>query len=690
MSESTGPVTVISSVAEFEFRSMMGTEELGQPFRYDVKLLSKSATVPVEKMLGSTMAIELTRRDDTPRHFHGYVTEFSLIDMLGEHVIYGVTLRPWLHLLSHRTRCRIYKGTALDIVKEIADAEEYKGHSVLEEGLIKKENLGTYEFVVQFRESDFDFFMRVLERDGIYYYFEHTQEQHKLVLTNDGGYEVGKYDELLYRPPSGHSTEIQESIDEWRAHHALTVGKLTNREFSYKAPNTELLAKADVPPMQAIKHLEVYDYPAGYFDPGQGEPLATRRLETLQVPGVRYEGTTNARVVGAGMVFSLAEHPFKAFNMQYLIYAARFQIVSHTARSGAPVSAGGDVMRASLVALESARPYHPVPRTPKPAMPSVQSAIVVGELPSEEVFLDDKEYCRVKVRFPWDPDPDKTGKNSCWVRVSQNWAGTGFGVQFHPRLGQEVLVGFLEGDPDRPIIVGRVYNDDNRPPYTSPTQSGIKTDSTVDKSINSFNEIRFEDKAGSEELFVQAQKTHTVNVKGNRSVTVGGTQTTSVTRKETRIYKDTRETTVETGTDKLHVKAGLRTSIFDQGRDESVNNVQDKLTVTSGDGKLVEVTNGYVIRTGTGFNLSDKGETSKVTLGLPEGEIVINAGNKITINVGSSKIELTATGVTIDGAAIKLTGNSSNSLSLQDQKATLVGGTEVVVTGPAAIKLNSP
>lgn len=707
MSESTGPVTVISSVAEFEFRSMMGSEELGQPFRYDVKLLHKSADVPVDKMLGSTMAIELMRRDDTPRYFHGYVTEFSLTDMVGDFVVYSVTLRPWLHLLSHRIRCRIYKGTALEIVKELTDAEEYQGHSHLVEGMLKKENLPTYEFVVQFNESDANFFSRVLERDGIYFYFEHSKEQHKLVLTNDGGYDVAKYGKLLYRPPSKISTEVQESVSDWRSHYAMTVGKLTNRDFSYKAPNTDLLAKAEVPPLQAIKHLEAYDYPAGYFDPAQGEPLATRRLETLQVPGARYEGTTNARVVGAGMVFTLAEHPFKAFNLEYLIYGARFQIVSHTAQSGNSVSQlSGDVMQASIIALEKARPFHPTRRAPKPAMPGVQSAIVVGESPKgEEIFLDDKEYCRVKVRFPWDPDPDTTGKNSCWVRVSQSWAGSGFGVQFHPRLGQEVLVTFLEGDPDRPIIVGRVYNDENRPPYTSPTQSGIKTDSTIDKSIKNYNEIRFEDKAGSEDLFVQAQNTHTINVKGNRSISVGGTQSTTVTKKETRTYKDTRETTVEAGTDKLHVKAGLRTSIFDQGRDETVNNKQDKLLVTGGDGKLVEVVNGYVLRTGTGLDLSDAAASSKVTLGLPKGEVVINAETKITINVGSSKLELTKTDatlsvggstikltaaeITVDGTLIKLTGNTASKLELTGPTATLAAGTTVTVSGPMGVNLNT-
>jgi len=694
MSESQGPVTVISSVAEFEFRSLLGTEELGQPFRYEVELLNRSATVPAEKILGSTMSIELKQRDGALRYFHGYVTDFSLSGIAGELVVYSVTLRPWLHLLAHRTRCRIYKGTALEIVKEIANAEEYKGHSVIEEGMLERENLPTYEFVVQFRESDFDFLMRVLERDGIYYYFEHTKEQHKLKLTNDGGYDVAKYSEILYRPPSTNSTEVQESIDGWHAHHSLTVGKLTSREFSYKAPSVDLLARAEVTPKQAIPHLEVYDYPAGFFESGKGEPLAARRLETLQVRNVRYEGTSNVRMIGAGMVFSLAEHPFKAFNMQYLIYAAQFQIVSHASTSVSNINPGGDVMRVSFIALERARPFHPTPRTPKPTMPGVQSAIVVGESPGgEEVFLDDKEYTRVKVRFPWDPDPDKTGKNSCWVRVSQGWAGAGFGVQFHPRLGQEVLVGFLEGDPDRPIIVGRVYNDENRPPYPSPTLSGIKTDSTIDENHSDFNEIRFEDKAGQEELFVQAQKTHTVKVKGNRSVTVGGTETIEITKKETRTYKDTRETTIEKGTDKLHVMAGLRTSIFDQGRDETVNNKQDKLAVTAADGKLINVTNAFSIQTGTGLSMADEGGTSKVLLGGSgqagaPGHILMEAATGIIIKVGDSKIEITADGIAIDGTMVVLTGNKTNSLDLAGSTAKLLGASDVIVTGPVGIKLN--
>lgn len=690
MSESVGPVTVTSSVGEFEFRSMLGSEELGQPFRYDLELLHRSAKLAPEQMLGSTLTVHLTRRDGKVRHFNGYVTDFSLSGIAGELVVYSVTLRPWLYLLGHRTHCRIFKGTSVDIVKELCNADEYKGISALAEGLILKEKLPTYEFVVQFRESDLNFLSRVLERDGLYYYFEHQESLHTLVLTDSGGFDVPDYQQLSFRPPSRHSEEVQESVDDFRSHYSFTAGELTTKDFSYKAPAIDLRAKARVEPPQVIKHIEAFDYPGGYFEIEAGQDLATRRLETLQVGGARFEGTTNVRTISAGQVFTLAEHPFSAFNRQYLIYAAQFQIVSHAAVSSAGIAGGGDVMRASLLALDAARPFHPLPRAPKPAMTGVQTAIVVGEPSEQEIHLDPSDYCRVKVKFPWDRDPDTTGKNSCWVRVSQDWAGSDFGVQFHPRIGQEVLIGFIEGDPDRPIVVGRVYNDANRPPFTSTTQSGIRTNSTPDGGIQNYNEIRFEDKKGAEELFVQAEKTHTVNVKGSRSVSVGGTQSTSVTGNETRTYQADRKTDVFGG-DTLYVEQ-LRMTNFSGGRDQTVSGGQDVLLVLGND-KQTEVGKSWVIKTATGYKLADNANTK---LELAGGQVLISAPAEIKLQCGGTTVVLTPEGVTIDAKSIKLTGattieasGNGNTLKLDAAGASLTSSSEVVVVGPAGVKLNS-
>lgn len=690
MSQSKGPVTVTSTVAEFEFRSMVGTEEVGQPFTYHVELLHKSAKLSAESMLGSTLALHLARRDAKVRHFHGYVTDFSLSGSEGEYVIYSVTLRPWLYLLSHRTHCRIFKGDAIEIVKQLCDAIEYRGISVLKEGSLKKDKLHKYEFVVQFRESDFNFMMRVLERDGIYFYFEHAEDLHTLVLTDSGGHEVAGYKTLTYRPPSRNTEELLETVDNWRSHHSFVAGELTTKDFSYKAPTVDLKARAQSDPGQVIKHLEAFDYPGTYFDIGDGPALATRRLQTLQVGGARFEGTTNVRAVSAGQIFTLAEHPFSAFNRGYFVHSAQFQIVGHALTSSSGIAAGGDVMQASILALDTSRPFYPQPRTPKPTMTGIQTATVVGEGNGAEVYLDPNGYTRVKVKFAWDRDDDTTGKNSCWVRVSQGWAGTDFGMQFHPRLGQEVLVGFIEGDPDRPIIVGRVYNDANRPPYTSPTQGGIKTNSTPDGSIQNFNEIRFEDKKGSEELFFQAEKTHTVNVKGSRSVTVGGTQSTTVTKKETRTYKDDRQTDV-TFEDRLTV-GKLRTTTFSGGRTQTVTGGKDELFVVKAD-KETTVDLSWTLKTGTGYKLADK-ETTK--LELVGGKILIEAPTELRLKCGDTTIVLTPDSVKIDTKTVIITGatsleagGSGNKLVLDKAGATVTSATEVVVNGPNGIKLNS-
>lgn len=695
MTASAQLVTVKSEVAEFEFRSMLGMEEVGQPFRYDVELQSANTKITPEAMIGSSMTISVTRRDGKKRHFNGYVTDFSLSGSVGDVRVYSLTLRPWLYLLSHRTHCRIFSGDAIDIVKQVCNAVEYGGLSVLKEGPIFRERLPKYEYVVQFRESDFNFVMRVLERDGIYFYFEHTEEMHALVLVDSGGFTVPDYDMLRYRPPGAGGDEVQERVDSWRSHHSFTVGELTTKDFSYKAPLVDLKAKAVSPPPQVIKHIEAFDYPGTYFDLGRGPEVAKRRLQTLQVGSARFEGTTNVRMLSAGQLFKLADHPVAAFNREYLVHTTQFQIVSHGQASGAGVAVGGDVMRASIVALDSSRPFHPIPRTPKPTMTGVQTAIVVGDGTGEDRYKEktavqkakevviDEVYGRVKIKFSWDLDPDTTGKNSCWVRVSQAWAGSDFGVQFHPRLGQEVLVEFIEGDPDRPIIVGRVYNDANKPPYSSPTQSGIKTNSTPDGVPSQCNEIRFEDKLGAEELYVQAEKTHTVNVKGSRSVSVGGTQTTSVTGKETRTYQADRQTDV-LGQDTVFVQL-MRTENYSGGRYQVVSGGGDDALVLE-NAKTTKVDQSWTISTGQGYKVADK-ETTK--LELDKGKVLIEAPSEVKLKCGDTTVVLTPDAVTISSKTVTVTGHGTSVLTLDAAGATLKSATEVVVVGPSGVKLNS-
>jgi type VI secretion system secreted protein VgrG len=537
------PVTVTHTVEGFHFRSMVGTEEISQPFRYDVELLHESAKLTAEQMLGSNMTLHVVVADGSIRHFNGFVTDFSLRGIVGENALYALTLRPWLSLLEHRINCRILKGKSIDIVKTI-----FADHGAIAQvtpGTLV-DSYPTYEFVVQYRESDLNFVMRTLEKDGIYFYFTHTDGHHSLVLTDADHLKLENYATVQYRPPDVNSEEFQETISDWRAYHSLKPGKLVTKDYNFENATAKLLSEVARPGNHPAGDLEAYDFPGGYAEQGEGDKIVKRRLDALQVARSRFEGAGNVRGFSAGQAFTLEGHPFEDLNKEYLVYSVNFQIVSHALESSSRVAPHGDLMRASVVAFLAADPFRPAPRTPRPSMTGIQTAKVVGSTGSE-IDTDPRGYGRVKIKFPWDRDANEEGANSCWVRVSQAWAGTNFGAVFHPRIGQEVLVDFLEGDPDRPIIVGRVYNNKNMPAYTLPinqTQSGIRSRSSLEGGLQNFNEIRFEDKKGSEELFIQAEKTQTTTVKGSQSISVGGNRSVTTTGKEEITVKQNRKVTV--------------------------------------------------------------------------------------------------------------------------------------------------
>jgi type VI secretion system secreted protein VgrG len=273
---------------------------------------------------------------------------------------------------------------------------------------------------------------------------------------------------------------------------------------------------------------EVFDYPGGYLDTGAGNPIATRRLEELQAGRSRAAGRSNARGLLVGSLLSLEKHPVAAQNAEYLVLSSTGSVRGNALES---VFEGGGQEEVYTCTFEcyhtDLTPYRPPRRTPRPIIHGTQTAIVRGGEGSE-IYTD--EYGRVRVEFHWDRKSPGNQDSSCWVRVAQIWAGSGFGAVFIPRLGQEVLVDFLEGDPDRPIVVGSVYNSEHKPPYLplDATQSGIKTRSSLGGGEDNFNEIKFEDKKGEEQLFFQAEKDHTINVKNNRSASVGAADSVSV------------------------------------------------------------------------------------------------------------------------------------------------------------------
>lgn len=650
MAESVGPVFIKGPVDGLAFRSLVGVEQLSQPFRYDVEFLHDESTLVASQFLGEPLTVSLDVRKKGKRHFNGVVTDFSLRGSVGEKTLYVVTVRPALWLLTQRINSKIHSGTVPQIVKAICGEYMY---SDVQESLLDDVEINR-DYVVQYEESDFNFVMRLLEQDGIYFYFTHTGAKHSMVLTASGAYDAEQYASIDFFPPDANRQLVLDHIDHFVRHEALAPGVFAIKDFDFTAPRAPLLVDVPLARPHALGDFEVFHYPGGYVDLEVGRAFARRRLEALQVAGERFESQGNARGIGAGQQFTLTGHPLKELNKQYLVYSTGFQIRTHDHQSGASII-GSDVMRFNMVALDRAKPFRPALRTPKPRILGVQSAVVVGP-EKREIDTDLDGFGMVKVKFHWDRSKVTDGSNSCWIRVAQPWAGTNFGVLFTPRLGQEVLVQFLEGDPDQPIIVGSVYNNDHMPPYDLPlenTKSGIRTRSSMDGDLSNFNEIRFEDKKGSEELYVQAEKTHTVKVKGSQGITVAGSRSLSVGGNDSTTVGKNRKVTV-TGSETIEV-TDIRKITVHQDVEE---NYFKKHTILVGEAQAMQAKTQEFNANG-GIQIIQSPETKQT---LKDGEVSVLGATKVELKVGESTIviegttiEITSAGVvSVKGAQIKL------------------------------------
>jgi type VI secretion system secreted protein VgrG len=504
-------------------RAMNGHEELGRPFRYDLDLVAADPDLDFGAVLGQTMTVQLELPDESTREFSGHITEFSLIGGSGQSVMYRAVLSPWLQLLAYRSNCRIFQRQSVpDVVKQVFRDH---GFSDFEERLT--DTYRTWEYLVQYRESDFAFVSRILEQEGIYYYVKHSGGVHVVVLcdSHSAHEPLPGYEKIPFFPPGERQRE-RDHIDAWRLTQRIKPGSVAGTDFDFTRPRSSLLAQRTEPAEVAGASYEDFDYPGEYLKSDEGEKEVRVRLEAHHAEREVVQAGGNAAGISVGASFTLADFPRADQNKEYLVVSASYQIEVNADESG--IAAGGAVFRCEFTAIDAARAYRPARSTPKPLVEGPQTAIVVG--PSgEEIFTD--EYGRVKVKFHWDRLSTGDENSSCWVRVAQLWAGTNFGGIHIPRIGQEVIVDFLEGDPDRPIITGRVYNFDNQVPYELPanqTQSGIKSQSSKGGATSNFNELRFEDKLGSEHVYLQAEKDLIILVKNDEQREVGANRSAEI------------------------------------------------------------------------------------------------------------------------------------------------------------------
>jgi type VI secretion system secreted protein VgrG len=739
----TFAVTTPLGADAFAVAGFTSREGVSRPFEVVLDLYAPADTaVAFDQLLGQGVTLDVVLPDGSKRHLNGIAR--ALAQRGTEHVgetprtHYRMVVVPKLWLLTRQARSRIFQQKTVPQILE----------TVLTGLDTSFELQGTYEpreYCVQYRETDFDFLSRLMEEEGIYYFFTHADGAHTMVI---GDAPLSHPDlptgaTITFDPGVG-GLVPDDRISEWEKVQELTAGKVTLWDHSFELPGRNLEASADVQQtVQAgtVSHslrgsanqaLELYEYPGGYAKRFDGvsssggdaasnlqkisqdnQRTATIRAVQVVASALQGRGASNCRQLVAGHKFTLSGHPDA--DGEYVLTE-----VEHEARAGdlARSSAGGDggfVYRNRFSCIPSALPFRPARRTPRPRVEGCQTAEVVGPQ-GEEIFTD--KYGRVKVQFHWDRDGQRNASSSCWVRVATMWAGNQWGAVHIPRIGQEVVIDFLEGDPDRPIVVGSVYNANMMPPYTLPdnkTQSGIKSRSANQGSPENFNEIRFEDKKGSELLYIHAELNLETQVETDEKRLVGHDRKTAVGNDDTRIVggkdkdgndvggndtievkKGNRTVTIDEGNLQTQVKKGTLTTLVDTG-DETHTVKQGKQTVTveTGD-RIIHVKTGKLVTNVDTGAYETTVKTANAKLDVQAGKYEITAAQEVKITVGGStitmkpseielkmggtSIKLGPAGIEMKGPTVKITGDGQ----------VEVKGAMVKVEGQGMLQMKAP
>jgi type VI secretion system secreted protein VgrG len=661
--------------------SMSINEELGRLFSIDVELISKKEDIPFEELLGKNVTLRLNLLNGNPRFFNGHITRFSQTDRRDEFGgVYQATIQPWLWFLTRTSDCKIFQEmTVQEILTKVFS--EW-GHPI-DDRLTRSYH--KWEYCVQYRETDFNFVSRLMEQEGIYYFFEHQKGIHTLILADDHSAHNNIFTlegKVPLYAPGDKVVRDEESCTNWHSSKSILSGTYVLNEYDFERPNANLQVNSKLAKSHTMGNQEIYDYPGEYIQIDDGKQYAQNRIEEIHSQYEVVQSNGNVKDMNAGGLFKLVEHPRTDQNKEYLLTSVHHTY--HNDDYGASGHPGGTQYSNSFSAIDSKTTFRSRQITPKPIVQGVQTAIVVG--PTDEEIYTDK-YSRVKVQFHWDRYGEKNENSSCWMRVSQLWAGKNWGGIHIPRIGQEVIVDFLEGDPDHPIITGRVYNANQMPPYTLPankTQSGIKSRSSKGGTPANFNEIRMEDKKGKEQLYIHAEKNQdnivesneTTNVGDNRTETVGsngdGDETITIYGDRTEIVGkkgDGDETITIYGnrTEKVGVKGdgdekisiyGDRIEVVGKGKkggDESITvkgnrerKVKNNETIDIGE--VLSITAGESITLHVGDSLFIMKKDG--TIELSGKKISITATNEVMIGVGAQTVTCSTSKVATSGAAI--------------------------------------
>ena len=580
-------------------RSFRGEEAISELFRYDLELYSEDASLDFTQIVGKAVTLQIQLSDGSFQYVNGIVGRFTQAGRDERFTTYLAELHPSLWMLTMSTDCRIFQNkNSLDIVKQVFSGLGFSDFSDKTTA-----SLSAREYCVQYRETAFAFVSRLLEEEGISYYFDHDASKHTMVLVDDSsswgacpGLTSARY---VGAEPKYDSDDM---VVDCEIDQAVTAGEFKSDDYNFTIPSTQLLATAS----GSDTSRSIYEYPGLYTAQSDGETIASRRLATLQTEAKTLRGSSLCRSFHAGCKFTLASHYRSDLNASYVLRRLT-------------VRGTQDDYSNSFEAFPAETTFHPPQITPRPVIAGTQTAAVVGKA-GEEIWTD--QYGRVVVQFHWDQLGTSDEKSSCWVRVAQGWAGNLWGSIFIPRIGQEVVVSFLEGNPDRPLITGCVYNAQQQVPYTLPdnqTRTTLKSSSS--KGGSGFNEICLEDKAGSEEIFIQAQKDMTISVLNNESTTVTGTRTLNVTGNETHTNKA-----------------------------DFTSNISGNFTLKVGGNLAIEASGSISIKSGTDFS-----NTAGTSLTNKAGTDMMNdAGTTLTNKASASQTVDGGGMLTVKGGLVKI------------------------------------
>jgi len=628
---------------KFSLEDIEGDEHISGLFHYRLRLTSDDAEpVDFKKILGQPITVTIELHGGSMRYINGLVTQFIQADTFNNLTTFYADIRPWLWECTLTTDCRIFQNqNVLEIIKTIFDELGFTD--------VKIATKRTYKprvYCVQYNETAFNFVSRLMEEEGIFYFFEHTEEIHALVLADDTDahqvcIEKAKF---LYVEPD-HETE--DTISNCTIEEQLVPNKYASRDYNFETPNTRLMSSVDA------KHtgkFRVYTYPGIYGKTDDGDKISDSRIESYELPSKILRGQGFCRAFTAGYKFNLTEHKRPDFNIAYVL-------------SGVFIHATPERYFNHFEAFPADVPYRPLRITPKPRIYSSQTAVVVGKA-GEEIWTD--KYGRVKVQFHWDELGKKDENSSCWVRVAQIGAGKSFGMICIPRIGTEVVVSFLEGDPDNPLIIGTVFNSYQTVPYSLPenkTRMTLKGDSTP--GGGGYNELRYEDKKGEEEIYLQAEKDWNILVKNDKAQTIKHDETLTVKNDRTKkVEGNQSETVVKDKTievDGNHTETVVKDKTLEVQGNHTEIIVGDKTLQVDGNhtetivkDKMLEVQGNHTETIAKNMSLQVRGDTKttvsgsrtesvgggkNIDVGASHNE---NIGGNMQISIGQNKTETVA------------------------------------------------